>query len=111
MPLFDVTLNSLDGQAKEKVEITCSKMPDFSVIKRPTLKELKVKYQHVIDKKFYMTANEQCPIHLILVDSTYCKIRTKQVFKGRPEDPIVEGTTFGWVIHGRAEYVEKKGCS
>ena len=27
---------------------------------------------------------------------------------GRSEDPIVEGTTFGWVIHGGAEYADKK---
>ena len=45
---------------------------------------------------------------MILGDSTYCKIRTEQVFKGRPEDPIVEGTTFGWVIHGGEEYADNK---
>ena len=58
--------------------------------------------------KFYMTASEEYPIDLILGDSTYCKIRTEQVFKGRPEDPIVEGTTFGWVIHGGEEYADNK---
>ena len=83
-------------------------MPDFTVIKRPTLKELKAKYQHARDKEFYMTVNEEYPVHLILGDSTYCKIRTEQVFKGRPEDPIVEGTTFGWVIHGGEEYADNK---
>ena len=42
---------------------------------------------------------------LFLGDATYGKIRTDQVFKGKPEDPIVEGTTFGWVVHGGQEYV------
>ena len=33
-------------------------------------------------------------------DQTYCKIRTEEVFKGNPGDPVVEGSTFGWIIHG-----------
>ena len=45
---------------------------------------------------------------MTLGDSTYCKIRTEQTFKGRPEDPIVEGTTFGWIIHGGEEYADFK---
>ena len=28
--------------------------------------------------------------------------------KGRPEDPIVEGTTFGWIIHGGEDYADDK---
>ena len=30
----------------------------------------------------------------------YCRIRTYVVYKGQQGKPIVEGTTFGWVIHG-----------
>lgn len=41
---------------------------------------------------FYRTASEEYPIHVILGDATYCKIRTEHVYKGQPEDPIVEGT-------------------
>lgn len=108
LPLFDVTLKSLDDQVQEKIEVTGSKMPDFTVVKRPTLEELKEKYSHARDKKFYRTANEEYPIQLILGDSTYCKIRTEQVFKGKPEEPIVEGTTFGWVIHGGEDYADSK---
>ena len=37
---------------------------------------------------------------MILGDKTYCKIRTEEVFKGNPGDPVVEGSTFGWIIHG-----------
>lgn len=46
LPLFDVTLKSLDDQVQEKIEATGSKMPDFTVVKRPTLEELKEKYSH-----------------------------------------------------------------
>ena len=80
----------------------------ISVVKRPAVKELKEKYEHARSKTFYMTANNEYPIHLILGDSTYCKIRTEQVFKGKPEDPIVEGTQFSWVIHGGEDYGDNK---
>ena len=108
MPIFKVRLDSLDNSTSEQVEITGSKMEDFTTVRRPTVRELKTKYEHARDKQFYMTANEEYPIHVILGDSTYCKIRTEQTFKGRPEDPIVEGTTFGWIIHGGEEYTDNK---
>ena len=57
-------------------------------------------------KMFYRTSSEEYLIHLILGDATYCKIRTEQVYKGRPEDPIVEGTTLGWVVQGAKDYVD-----
>ena len=108
LPLYQVTLKSLNGREQEKVEITGSSMADFTVVKRPKVKELKARYQHAQNKEFYMTADDEYPIHIILGDSTYCKIRTEQVFKGHPEDPIVEGTRFGWIIHGGEEYGDDK---
>ena len=65
-------------------------MAYFTVVKRPAVKELKVKYQHAQNKEFYMTANDEYPIHIILGDSTYCKIRTEQVFKGYPADQLLK---------------------
>ena len=47
-----------------------------------------------------MTSSGKHTIHLILGDKFYSKIKTKDILKGKPEEPIVEGTTFGWVIHG-----------
>ena len=108
MPIFKVRLDSLDHRTSEQIEITGSEIADFTTVRRPTVRELKAKYEHARDKKFYMTADEEYPIHVILGDSTYCKIRTEQTFKGRPEDPKVEGTTFGWVIHGGLEYSDNK---
>ena len=108
LPLYQVTLKSLNGREQEKVEITGSSMADFTVVKRPKVKELKARYQHAQNKEFYMTADDEYPIHIILGDSTYCKIRTEQVFKGHPEDPIIEGTRFGWIIHGGEEYGDDK---
>ena len=37
---------------------------------------------------------------MILADSTFCKIKTEEIFKGNDGDPIVEGTSFGGLIHG-----------
>jgi hypothetical protein len=100
MPIFEVTIASLDGQANETIELTGSKMPDFTTIRRPNLINLKSKYEHVADKKFYMTHGDEYQMHVIIGDSTYCRIKTEEVYKGTPGDPIVEGTTFGWTIHG-----------
>ena len=100
MPIFEVTMTSLDGKASEKIELTGSEMPDFTTVRRPKLMDLKSKYEHVADKKFYMKHGDEYQMHVILGDSTYCRIKTAEVYKGEPGDPVVEGTTFGWTIHG-----------
>ena len=51
-----------------------------------------------------MMMKDEYPIHLILGDSTYSKIRTEKVYKGNPSDPIVEETTFEFIIHGADKY-------
>ena len=97
MPIYGVTIDSIDSKASEKIDITESKLADFTTIKRPPLTELKEKFQHVQGKMFYRTASKEYPIHVILGDATYCK-----------GDPIVEGTTFGWIVHGGKEYADSK---
>ena len=108
MPVFNVTINSVDGRASENVEIMGTDIPDFTTVKRPTFTELKVKYGNVRGKTFYRLEREEYPIHVILGDATYCKIRTDEGYKGKPEDPILEGTTFGWVVHGGQDYADSK---
>ena len=56
---------------------------DFTTVKRPVMNELKMKYTHTQDKRFYMTAKVEHPIHFIFVDGTYSKIRTEKVYKGK----------------------------
>ena len=48
-----------------------------------------------------MRVDNEYPIEIILGDNTYCRMKTEEVFIGKPCEPIVEGTTFGRVIHGR----------
>ena len=108
LPVFDVTIDSVDGEVSEHIEITGAQVRDFTTVKRPTFPELKEKYEHIRGKTFYRSESEEYPIHVILGDPTFCKIRTDQVYKGKPEDPIVEGTTFGWIVHGGQEYADAR---
>ena len=100
LPVYNITISSLDGKAKEKVEVTGSKNPDFSTVKRPKMHELKLKYEYIRDKQFYLRVGDEYTIHLILGDNTFSRIKTEEVIKGAKGDPIVEGTTFGYIIHG-----------
>ena len=104
MPIFQTTITSLDGKVREEIEMAGSKLQDFTTVKRPDMNEVKMKYTHTQDKRFYMNPKGEYPIHLILGDSTYSRIRTENVYKGNPGDPLVEETTFGWVIHGGEDY-------
>ena len=69
MPIFDLTIDSVDGRARERIG---AKMADFTTIRRPDLSTLKWKYEHTKDKRFYKNTGDDYTIHLILGDSTYC---------------------------------------
>ena len=43
---------------------------------------------------------------MILGDAVHCQIKTESIINGEPDDPILEGTTFGWVVHGGKEYAD-----
>ena len=43
LPVYNITVSSLDRKAKEKLEVTGSTNPDFSTVKRPKMHELKLK--------------------------------------------------------------------
>ena len=112
MPIFKTTITSLDGKVQEESELAGSRLQDFKTVKRSVMNEVKMKYTHTQDKRFYMNAKGEYPIHLILGDGTYSRIRTENVYKGNPGDPLVEETTFGWVIHGGEDYSsDVRACS
>ena len=100
MPVFNLTIESCSGDVREDIEITGTKLTSFTTVRRPDINKVKLQYAHAQDKRFYYENGEEYPLHLILGDNTYSRIRTEQVYMGEPGDPIVEGTTFGWVIHG-----------
>ena len=98
MPVFKVDIGSLDGVANQQIEVTGTRMPNFTTIKRPDMNELKQKFDHTKDKQFYMQRDHQYSIHLIIGDNT-SQMKTDKIYKGRQGEPVVEGT-FGWVVHG-----------
>ncbi|XP_028415516.1 uncharacterized protein LOC114538581 [Dendronephthya gigantea] len=100
MPIYNIAIESLDSTAKEDIELAGSMMQDFTTVKRPDMNKLKWNYEHTKDKRFYMMTNGEYPIHMIFGDSTFCRIKTEEIYKGKDGEPIVEGTTFGWLIHG-----------
>jgi len=96
MPIFDTCIELLDGKSCEEIEFTGSKLVDFTTVRRPDMNQLKLKYSRTRDTRFYMTSSGEHQKHLILGDSIYSRIRMERVFKGKPGDPLVEETTFGW---------------
>ena len=74
-------------------------------MRRPNMNDLKLKYEHARDKKFYVKPGDEYKIDVILGENTYCKIKTEEIYKGKPGEPVVEGTTFGWVIHGGDDHI------
>ena len=54
-------------------------MPEFATVRRPDMNELKFKYEHARDKKFYVKPRDEHKIDIILGDNTYCKIKTEKI--------------------------------
>ena len=52
LPIFEVTMTSLDGKTSEKIELTGSKLSDFTTVHLLKLSDLKSKYKHTTDKGF-----------------------------------------------------------
>ena len=50
MPVFSATIESVDGSVNKLIELTGSKMSDFTTVRRPTIAEVKEKYPHVRGK-------------------------------------------------------------
>ncbi len=87
MPVFDATIESVNGSERRTIKLTGSKMTDFTTVRRPTIAEVKEKYPHVQGKTFYRTASEEYPTHVILGDAVFCQIKTESIVKGGPDDP------------------------
>ena len=43
MPIFDTSIVSLDGKACEEIELTGSRLADFTTVRRPDMNQLKLK--------------------------------------------------------------------
>lgn len=70
MPIFEVMIESLDGNARKEIELTGSKLNDFTTVRQPDTNKLRHEFEHTKDKRFYMTPDGKYPIYLILCDKT-----------------------------------------
>lgn len=68
MLVFSITMDSLDGRTRKRIEVTGSKMPEFATVKWLNMNELKFKYRHAQDKKFYIKPGDKYRIDVILGD-------------------------------------------
>ena len=82
-------MTSINGSAKEEIEVTGTKMPNFTVVKRPDMNKLKHKFEHTKDKRFYKTKDHEYPVHLIVGDNTFSQMKTEEMHKGKLEEPVV----------------------
>ena len=80
-------------------------MPKFPTVKWSYMSRFKFKYGHAQVKILCSKPGDKYRIDVILGDSTYCKIKTEEIHKGKPGDPIVVGTTFSWVTHECNDHV------
>ena len=93
MPFYKIEINVLNGRAQEMIEVTGSKLPDFTTVNRPDIPDLKLSYEQMKNKTFYYTKNGKCQIHFILGDKTCRRIHTENVYKRKEGDPLVEDYT------------------
>lgn len=52
MPIFEVMIESLYGNAWEGIELTGSKLNDFTTVMRPDMNKLKHEYEHTKNRGF-----------------------------------------------------------
>ncbi|KAL9984317.1 hypothetical protein ACROYT_G006593 [Oculina patagonica] len=81
--VFRFAMDSLDGKTSERIEVTGNKM-EFATMGQPNANDLKFKYEHTQEKTFYVKPGDEYRIDVSLGDSTYCKINTEKIYKGKP---------------------------
>ena len=71
LPIYNVKIQSVDGEQGETIEVTGSRMQNFTTIKRPNISQLIEKFQQAKDKQFYIAKDRKYPIDLIIGDNLY----------------------------------------
>ena len=99
LPVFSEMIDSVDHKVGEKIQIT--------IIKTPTLIELKAEYEHLHGKMFYMTSREEYPIHLTLGDNTYCTARSKKRRCTKFNRRNQSSREPHWFVHGGKDCVDR----
>ena len=62
MPIFNLVIESLDGKASEKIQLTGTKLRDLTTVRRPDINQLKEQKEHTKDQRFYKQIEDEYPI-------------------------------------------------
>ena len=62
MPIFNLVIESLDGKASEKIQLTGTKLRDVTTVRRPDINQLKEQWEHTKDQSFYKQIEDEYPI-------------------------------------------------
>lgn len=98
LPVFSETIDSVDHKVSEKIQIT--------IIKTPTLIELKAKYEHLLGKCFTgpQVKSTQFTSYLEMTPTTRSKQRRCTKFDQRTQS---SGEPH-WFVHGGKDYADSK---
>ena len=99
--IYDAEVSSLDENFKTNVKVSKVNKPELLFVKNPNYDQLLRKHDHL--RGVTMDDGDtkpQLPIHLILGNGEYARIKTstKPLIGKEDGEPIAEKTKFGWVI-------------
>ena len=106
--IYNVEIQSLKGDFKLEVDVSKVDREELLSVKNP-------KYQHVLRKYKHLhgvtmddvSEKTELPVHLILGASECAKIKTStKACVGKPGEPVVEYTKFGWTLISPGEEIE-----
>ena len=98
LPVFSETIDSVDDKVSEKIQIT--------IIKTPTLIELKAKYEHLCGKMFNRTSSEEYPMQFTSYLETTPTTRSKQRRCTKFDQKTQSSREQHWFVHGRKDYAD-----
>ena len=100
LPVFSKTIDSVDDKVSEKIQIT--------IIKTPTLIELKEKYEHLHGKMFNRTSREEYPMQFTSYLETTPTMRSKQRRCTKFDQRSQSSREPHWFVHGGKDYADSK---
>ena len=100
MEFYHTKISSIDGKYEMKVNLTKVDKTELLSINNPDYQRLIEQYQHLESVKMDDDDTKpQLPIHLVLGNSEYARIKTStKPLVGNDCEPIAEKTKLGWFI-------------
>ena len=98
--IYNVEVKSLRGDFKLGVSVSKVEREQLLSLTNPEYKRILRRYQHLNGVEMDDTDDKpELPVHLIIGDSEYAKIKTDTKPRlGKPGEPVGGLTKFGWTI-------------